>query len=568
MKETRIEGVESLRILRARGNLQIIAGSEAVEIRSGTPPSINRAGAAVEVEFHSNAAVAVPAGVAVEVTHCSGNLDAQDLSAPLAIERVSGNFHARHLGAISVRDRISGSATMRQVGSVDGQRVAGLLSIDEARSVSFDSVGGDLRARTVEADVAVERVSGSALVERLGGAIRSRHVGGKLYAESVGEIAVESIGGKARASAVAGPIRAARVGGRLSVDGAGGDVAVERVGGHATVARCAGGVALAEVGGAAYLRGPYPAGKSWNVRSRGRAVLEIDPDSALSLVASSGSGDVRLFGVDGADLRWSDGSHAEGEIGSPADGAERTRMILEAGRGDVIIARPGARERDYCGRGFRHGRPFAGAFSELGDIIAEEFGGEVPRFVGAILGAAGEFASTTGARSGEFARDITDNLTRGIRDAMSEVRQALEEVETKVPQEIAARLAELGREIEEMVRRAAEDGRLRSHQARREMREKIRAAAHEMRETIREAAHQARQSSAERRNSAEDEDESRSGAEPSAGATRVLSPETAANDVMSILRAVREGKLEPEEADEMIAALMEVERAAGNGDPR
>jgi hypothetical protein len=563
MNATNLEGVESIRIIRADGNLQISAADGPAEIRSSVEPSISCSGGVAEVTVRSNAEVMVPAGVTLEVIHCAGNLDAEDLATPLALGRVAGNFRARRMGAISVREKISGNATIRQAGAVDGERVSGTLSIDEARSISFASVAGELRARAIDGDVAVEHVSGGASIDRVGGAIRSRHVGGRLYAESVGEIEVESIGGKARATSVARAMRAERVGGRLTVDGVGGDVAVERVGGHAMVARVGGAVALAEIGGAAYLRGPYPPGKSWSVHSRGRAVLELDADSALALSASSGSGRVRLFGIDGAGLRWSGANRVEGEIGAPHEGAERTRMAIEAGRGDVIVARPGAREREYCGRGFRPGRPFPGAFSELGGIIAEEFGGEVPRFVGTVLGAAGQFVSRTGAWSGGLVRDVTDDVSRGVRDAMFEVQWTLDDVVENVPRELADRLTELGQRIEELVRRASEDGRMRSHQARREIREKIREAAREMREAIRQAASESRARALERGEAGAGASGSPAAASP--GVTRPLNPEAAAGDMMSILRAVREGRLEPEDADEMIAALMEVERAAEGG---
>jgi hypothetical protein len=570
MNATNLEGVESIRIIRADGNLQISAADGAAEIRASVEPSITREAGVAEVTVRSNAEVRVPAGVTLEVIHCGGNLDAEDLTTPLALGRVAGNFRARRMGAISVREKVSGNASIRQAGAVDGARVSGTLAVDEVRSVSFASVAGELRASAVEGDVAVEQVSGGATIDRVGGAIRSRHVGGRLYAEMVGEIEVEAVGGKARASGVARSVRAARVGGRLTVDGVGGDLVVERVGGHAMLARVAGAIALAEIGGAAYLRGPYPAGKSWGVHSRGRAVLELDADTALTLTASSGSGRVRLFGIDGAGLRWSGGNRVEGEIGALPEGAQRTRVSIEAGRGDVIVARPGAREREYCGRGARQERPFPGAFSELGDIIAEEFGREVPRFVGAILGAAGQFASRTGTWSGGLVRDVTDDVARSVREAMLEMQRTLDDVEAKVPQEVAARLGELGKRIEELVRSASEDGRMRSREARREMREKIRAAAREMRETIRQAARQARERAGERGETGAGAARSTTDAPASPGITRPLNPEAAAGDMISILRAVREGKLEPEEADEMIAALMEVERAAegGRGDPR
>ncbi|MFZ0659620.1 MAG: hypothetical protein WAM05_12930, partial [Candidatus Binataceae bacterium] len=44
-----------------------------------------------------------------------------------------------------------------------------------------------------------------------------------------------------------------------------------------------------------------------------------------------------------------------------------------------------------------------------------------------------------------------------------------------------------------------------------------------------------------------------------AGDTRPLDPAAFQGDIMKILQAVKAGEIEPEEADEMIAALMEAE---------
>ncbi len=90
---------------------------------------------------------------------------------------------------------------------------------------------------------------------------------------------------------------------------------------------------------------------------------------------------------------------------------------------------------------------------------------------------------------------------------------------------------------------------MRSREGREETGERIREAALKMRDSIRAAVGEAR---ARHAGQAPEETGPR---------TRPFSHAAFQGDIMDILKAVRDGKLDPEEADEMIAALMEVEQA-------
>ncbi len=78
-----IDGVESIRILRAGGNLKI-SGSDrpAIEIDSGVAPRVTTNAGVAEVTLRDNAVITVPAGVTVEVEDLAGNLDLSDLATP------------------------------------------------------------------------------------------------------------------------------------------------------------------------------------------------------------------------------------------------------------------------------------------------------------------------------------------------------------------------------------------------------------------------------------------------------------------------------------------------------
>ncbi len=100
MAVSTVEGIESIRIVRAAGNLKI-TGAEApaatVEIDSGTTPRVTINAGVAEVSLRDNATIAVPAGVTVEVEDVAGNFDISDLAAPLVVTRVRGNLHARRI---------------------------------------------------------------------------------------------------------------------------------------------------------------------------------------------------------------------------------------------------------------------------------------------------------------------------------------------------------------------------------------------------------------------------------------------------------------------------------------
>ena len=143
-----LDGVESIRIVRAAGNLKIIGTDRpAIEIDSGTAPRVTINAGVAEVTLRDNASIAVPAGVTVEVEDLAGNLDVADLATPFVVTRVRGNLHARHIGAISMRDTVGGNVYIKEAGAVDGLKVRGALSVESAGAITFSHVAGGLDCR-------------------------------------------------------------------------------------------------------------------------------------------------------------------------------------------------------------------------------------------------------------------------------------------------------------------------------------------------------------------------------------------------------------------------------------
>ena len=520
MARVNLDGVESIRVIRAAGNLDLRGTSGAsVVISCNPPPDVRREGATLEVALSSNGEIEIPSGVAIDVSRCAGNLDAGDLSAPLHIGRVHGNLRALNVGALAISEGVNGN-----------------LEVATARAVDCADVRGNASIYEVE------------------GAVRTRTVAGNLEARRVGSVEAGTVSGRARLSKVGQAVRIARVSGKLKADAVAGDLEVKQVRRHASVAEIQGSVELPEVGGVAELSGPMPTGKTWRVKSRGRISVELDEACAAAVSADAGSCRVRLYGIEGGGLKWSGSNRVEGTLGPDRPDAERTRLVLETSDADIIIAAAGAAPRDFSWREPRFGRRFAAPFEDL----AGELSHEIPGLVSAILGATGKFVSQTGALSGGFVR----NVTNSVGEVLAEIDRMLGELGETVPRDVAERLAEQCRRISKLIRRAARERRACSPEKRREAEERIRQAAREMRETIREAARKVREGAAGKRTDDADTSSPDSGAPPSHAETQPLTPEARERDVLAILKAVRAGEIEPDEADDMIGALMEVERAS------
>jgi hypothetical protein len=564
-----VDGIESIRILRAAGNLKITGGethAATVEIDSGTTPRVSINAGVAEVTLRDNATIAVPAGVTVEVEDVAGNFDVSDLAAPLVVTRVRGNLQARRIGAISMRDTVSGNVSIKQAGAVDGVKVRGALSVESAGAITFSHVAGELDCRAIDGEVAVEKIAGGARLFGVHAPFIARVIGGHLEIEDGGDAEAGVVGGRVRAANLSGALRIGKIGGKLTADGVGGEVEVGFVGGNARISGVGGALNLEDVGGAVELAGPFPLDKAWNARSRGRVNIEVDANASLDVDASAGWGRIRTYGIDAAGLKWIDRNHVHGPVGpEPAAGA-RTKIAVETRGADVIIANADARERDFSGRGYRSRA--GGVFSAPFEDLADELGGEIPTFVRSVLDAAGQFVADSGGLSSGIVRGVTRDVKRSVSEGIREVERAIADIEERVPGDVGERLSKLGKEIGDLVANAVRGG---SREARHEMRDRVRQAAREMRDKIREAARDMRDRAHEEghrtshsdaqpttQSTPEKPDPDSQSAKFAPGTTVKLNREDA---IREILAAVKDGRLEPDEADDLINAWMEVNRS-------
>ena len=189
--------------------------------------------------------------------------------------------------------------------------------------------------------------------------------------------------------------------------------------------------------------------------------------------------------------------------------------------------------------------------------FAAEFGGEIPAFLRTVLDAAGKFVAESGTLSSGIVREVTRDVKRSVSEGVREVERMIGEIEESAPREVGEKLSRLGKEIGDLVAQAVRGG---TREARDQMRERVRNAAREMRETIRTAARDMHSRSHEERGAkTATSAESTAKSPPSKpGATEKLNREDA---ILEILAAVKDGRLEPDEADDLINAWMEVRAA-------
>jgi hypothetical protein len=558
MPTSTLEGIESIRIIRVDGNLKVSSGPDVshATIEASNPAEITRNAGVAEVIVRANATITVPAGVTVEVEELGGNLDLADLTTPLVVKKVRGNLDARRIGSISIREAVNGNVAIKGANSIEGYKVRGSLTVDSAHNLTFSHVAGHFECRAIEGEVAIEKISGAARLDSIRGPFIARIIGGHLEVNDAADIEAGVVGGKVRASNLSGAARIGKVGGKLALDTIAGDVALGFVGGNARVTKVGGAVILEEVGGAVDLSGPYPAEKSWTVRSRGRVNVEVDGAASLELDASAGWGRVRTYGVEAAGLKWLGKHHVRGLLGpEPASGAHRMKLAIETGGADVIVASADARERDFSGRGYRGERSGAFGFGLPFEDFAEDLGGEIPAFVRTVLDAAGKFVAESGNLSSGIVREVTRDVKRSVSEGIREVERAIGEIEESAPREVGEKLSRLGKEIGDLVAQAVRGG---TREARDQMRERVRNAAREMRETIRTAARDMHSRSQEERGAKTESTASSQSPPVKPGATEKLNREDA---ILEILAAVKDGRLEPDEADDLINAWMEVRNA-------
>lgn len=104
-------------------------------------------------------------------------------------------------GTRLIMETVSGPITVKGVGGdVDAESVSGTIEIEDARSVSLESVSGGVRARNVQGSADAESVSGHVILENVRGDVEAESVSGPIRLTGITARIV-------RAGTVSGPIQ-------------------------------------------------------------------------------------------------------------------------------------------------------------------------------------------------------------------------------------------------------------------------------------------------------------------------------------------------------------------------
>src|SRR5258708_165428 len=119
-----IENVESLRIMRAQGNLTVTGGRAAGGIiRCDQSPEMRRNENTGEVFLPANAEIQIANSVAIEILDVAANIEVENFGGNLAIGRVGGNLELRECGSVAVRGKVGGNCRIHGAQTVDVEHV-------------------------------------------------------------------------------------------------------------------------------------------------------------------------------------------------------------------------------------------------------------------------------------------------------------------------------------------------------------------------------------------------------------------------------------------------------------
>lgn len=515
MIRTTLEAVEALRVMRCEGGL-VIKGTSAENAvaSSEAEPRIRHNASVLEIYVPSAVELEVPPGVALEALDCAGNVTVRDFDGPLVLGRIRGNLKAERIGSLALRGEVDGDVAVTAAGTVETGEVNGSVRVSAALSLRATHVLKDVECRSVE-DVSVDDVGGRLSVANVT-TVRAGRVAGRCDIRQVGGIDLDSVGGKLTVARIAG------------------DVTARFVAGHVSLASVGGDIRISEAGGAIDLLGPFPSAGEWNLTGRGSIRVEIPSNASCEIRAVARSGRVRMHHVSSEDLKLDEQGHVEGKFGNgagPTINLESTGSDIHLSREDVET---GEQERAHRGRRSRLRHHLGTQFDDLRE--------EIPVLVNEVVGAAGRIFSESGKRTGAVAQEVG----KGVVDTMREIERAISELEEKAPRDVSEKLAKLGRRLGEVVERAVDDARERRRSARE-----------------RRASESGRSDESEETATSRDEDAGKAEsdtAKTDKANTGPADAEKRDRALLEILKAVRDGHLEPEDAETLINSWLALKR--------
>ena len=352
--------------------------------------------------------------------------------------------------------------------------------------------------------ITVESVGGNLQVEEVTGPVTAGTAHGNVDLSAVGPTALEQVFGSLRVRQVQGDLRVQAVKGNAQVYQVEGSLSLDRVDGNLEAAGLQGGLAAEQVRGNARLGPPFSPGMTYRLNSHGNLTLPLPAESSLRLSLRA-RGDV-VSNVPGLVLE-----EVEGET-TGVLGAGEASLEAQA-KGNVTL------------------RPF-----ERGEGSAAE----------ALFGGGWGWPWEEGPAAGlpfDFMADVEgleEQIQARIGEAMAEMNARLEESLGRISDE----------RLREQARRQAERAMERARRAAERATERARRTAEREGERVRRKAEQDAERSRMWAERAERRWQRASGSRP-----RPKSEPITDEERMRVLHMVEEGKVTPEQAADLLAAM-------------
>jgi hypothetical protein len=352
--------------------------------------------------------------------------------------------------------------------------------------------------------IAVESVRGNLQVEEVKGPVTAGTAHGNVDLSAVGPTALEQVSGNLRVRQAQGDLRAQTVKGNARVHQVEGSLSLDHVDGNLEAAGLQGGLVAEQVRGNVRLGPPFSPGMTYRLNIHGNLTLSLPAESSLRLSLQAGGNLVSH--VPGLVLEKTNGE-TTGALGAG-------EAILEAqAKGNVSLRLP-----------------------EWGEGMAAE----------APFGAGWGWPWEEGPAAGipfDFVADLEgleEQIETRIGEAMAEMNARLEESLGRISDE----------RLREQARRQAERAMERARRAAERATERARRRAERESERVRREADQDAERSRMWAERAERRWQRASGSRP-----RPKSEPVTDEERMRILRMVEEGKVTPEQAADLLAAM-------------
>jgi DUF4097 and DUF4098 domain-containing protein YvlB len=481
-------------------------------------------GAWIEVE-EQDGTVSIKEVAAVRLATITGDVQLRTITGDVEVEALGGNLLIKQAGHIARRESIAGDARISDTSRLELEEVGGNLQVSNVPIVVIDRIEGDAALSDIGERCQLGSVAGDLALHDTG-PVNIRQIRGDLVSKHTRRLEVAEVDGDCTITSEEDATKLGDVHGNLQARIEEGPLQVGQVRGDATIKGAPAGLELGSVRGNLTLQLEPTATNTYRANVAGDAVISFPTASNLTVQAVV-KGDI--LGLGGAH------SHRHSGVIHTVLGSGDARLELTVG-GNLVVRGAGSVFSSTWG-------PHVGVFSEemaqLGKDLAET-GREI---AASFAGTAGMWA---GKRPGHRAEREAE---RAARQAERKGERAARHARHAAPQLDPEQLERIRRQARE----AAEAGMARAQQAVEQALRQAGIAGARAHEEARRAEQGLHESDIQ---PPPPQDAGLAG--PATGQTvRLDQGEGKSTDEerLAILRMLEEGRITPEEAEQLLAAL-------------